>query len=185
VENKVSKITQISFYFGLGVIMLVCVILFGAEVSSPFVSCFAVDSKDRVYVGKHNRIDIYDSGVLVESIRTKTTREYVFTIEPDDRLLLATSTTVYYMDTSGNVLSRFDDPTGDVHRQIKRARKEFVSQQSDVYHMRNVLGWHYIVKNNSETVYRISVLSFLTKIVLWTAAVFFVGFVLKNSKSHK
>lgn len=184
-ENKNSKISKITSYFGFGVIMLACVILIGVEISSPFVSCFAIDSKDRVYVGKHNRIDIYDSGVLIDTIRTKTAREYLFTIEPDDRLVLATSTTVYHMDTSGNILSTVDDPTGDVHRQIKRARKEFVSQQSDVFHMRNVFGWHYIVKNNSELVYHISVLSFLTKIVLWATAALFVVSVLKNSKSHK
>lgn len=176
---------KFTFHFFVGIVMVICSILIGSRIASPFVSCFALDSQGRLYVGKHNRIDVYDNGILIDTITTRTSREYLFTIVEEDVLLLATSTTVYHMDTSGKIQTSFEDPTGKIHRQLKLMRKEFVSSQSDIYRLHNIWGWHYISKNESETIYSISLLSFLTKCLLFISAGLIVVCTLRKPISSK
>ena len=174
-----SNLYQFTICSIWGLMLLIWLVLTATGAISPYVSCFAVDSRDRLYVGKHNRIDVYEDGILVDSIITKTSQGYLFTIaygESGDYLCLASSTHVNYMDLSGKKLDSFEDPGGDVYRQMKRTRREFLSRQSDTYRLHDILGWHYIEKNDAEIVYRISLFSFLAKYALYLAFVFLGGY---------
>lgn len=150
--------------------MLICSILIYTGTASPFISCFAVDSDNRVYVGQHNRIDVFDNGVLVNSIFSKTSRGYVFTVIEDDTIQLSTSTTVYTMDLDGNIISSCEDKGSHVYNQIQKIKFSSITTKDGTYCLRGIFGWTRIVKNNAIVVYQLSPLSFAVKITLYTLA---------------
>lgn len=147
-------------------IVMTCLMLIFTGVATPFISGFAVDRSDRLYVGTQNEIRVYDNGSLVNTISPKTSSSYAFTINKHERIVLAATTTVYMMDLEGNVLDTRDDPGGDMYNQIQYRKRKFSSHSGDEYKLVGALGWTRIIKNGEETVYRISLLSFAVKILL-------------------
>lgn len=141
-------------------------ILFFTGTVTLFLSGFAVDSADRLYIGTANAIQVYEDGTLINQIDPQTDRSYVFTIDQDGDLLLSTSTEVYRMDLSGKVLEQREDRGAHVYNQIQARRSTFLSSRGDVYKMKNVLGRTKITKNDSQTVYQISVLSIIVKVLI-------------------
>lgn len=141
-----------------------CVLLIITGVATPFVSGFAVDRNDRIYIGIQNQICVYKDDLLVRTISPQTSRAYVFTIV-DDRILLSTSTTVYIIDLDGNIIETQADPGAHTYNHIQYSKRKFISHSNDTYKLKDQIGWTRIVKNGAETVYRISFLSFLVKIL--------------------
>lgn len=159
-------------------LMLICAFLIGSETANPFISGFAVDSHDRILIGLHNRIEIFDNGILVDVVRTKTSRGYVFTLLEDDSILLATSTKVYTIDSSGNILASTEERANSIYNQIQRGKDKFTSVNGDLYSIKGKLGRTRIEKNDSIVVYQISPVSFIAKIVLCLAMVLVIILVL-------
>ena len=93
------------------------------------ISSFAVDSKDRLYVGTTKEISIYEHGEMVGSINPKTSRTYRFTITEEDTILLSTSDKIYIMDLEGNVLETKEDLGADVYNQLSYKKKTFSVEQ--------------------------------------------------------
>ena len=175
-ENYKSEISRWLPIFAISIffVMLFClVLLLTGKVSLSF-SGFAVDCKERLYIGMRNEIRVYENGQIVRTISPQTSRAYRFTIQEDQTILLSTSTKVYTMDLEGNVLSCKEDPGADTYNQISYRRRKFVSQKGDVYRSVGILGWTGIVKNGEQIVYQTDALTVCVKIlfVLCWAAIF-------------
>lgn len=152
--------TSLLCVFGL------CFLLIVTGVATPFISGFAVDSNDRIYIGNQNQICVYEGDALIQKISPQTSRSYAFTIV-DDHILLSTSITVYTMDLDGNIIDTQEDPGAHTYNQIQYSKRQFISNNNDTYKLKGQIGWTRIVKNGTETVYQISFLSFLVKILFF------------------
>jgi hypothetical protein len=161
-EYKYFIISSVS----ISCIIVLCLALIIAGAATPFISSFAVDKSNRLYVGTQNEIRVYADSLLVDTISPKTSKSYAFTINKDQTITLAASTNVYTMDLKGNVLQSQTDPGANMYNQIQYRKRKFISHNGDEYRLVSALGWTRIVKNGEETVYRISPLSFATKILL-------------------
>lgn len=165
------------FLFGLFVVVLPCIILIATGAVSPEIRCFALDSIGRIYIGRTNKIDVYEDGRLINSFSSKTSKSYEFTILSDDTILLSTSTTVYSMDLNGNVLDSHPD-TG-TFMLLRKQTGKFLTQAGDTYEFRCKLLWPRIVKNGENVVYKISTGSFVVRCVLGLSVICFVVFLVR------
>lgn len=152
-------------------IIFSCLVLIFTGVATPFISSFAVDGANRLYVGTQDKIQVYADNSLIDTINPKTSRSYVFTINDDEKIILSTSTKIYTMDLEGNVLDTQTDLGAHMYNKIQYNKRGFLSQSGDEYRLVSELGWTRIVKNGRETVFKISLLSFFVKILIAVCAV--------------
>lgn len=173
IDHKMKK--QLIICFISVSILFLCIISKLTGLTDSDVKCFAVDSNDRIYVGKSEKILVYDNGIAVNCLNPQTSRGYMFTITEDDHILLSTANTVYSMDLEGNILDTWKDSASSVYTEIQFNKNCFESKNSDVYSLKYRLGWTRILKNNCEVVYKITTLSFVVKIILELAVAVFLG----------
>lgn len=169
-DKKVIKILAIFMPVWAGIILFcLCMTTFGG--ASPSIVGFAVDSQNRIYVGESNGIEVHENQLHVLTINPQTSRSYVFTILEDDTILLSTPTKVYHMDLTGEIMDTWEDNGADTFNQIQYQKHRFTSANGDEYKVKGLLGRTRIVKNETEVVYRISLLSFIVKILEPLAAI--------------
>ena len=144
-------------------VLFICVMLVICNAVTLSIESFAVDSQNRIYIGRPEEIHVYEGDRLVKRISAQTSRGYQFTVLKSDAILLSTSSNVYTMDLDGNVLSVREDVGTKTYNKLQYARKNFTSHKGDQYQIRDALGRAKIVKNGTETVYQISVLSVIVK----------------------
>ena len=145
--------------------MMVFMVLLLSGSITMSLSGFAVDKDDNVYIGTERAINVYRDGTLLREINPRTSRAYQFTINADNQILLATSTNVYLMDILGTVVEEPNISALDTYSSLSW-KKSFVSASGDIYQLKHPLGWTRIVKNGTETVYKVSLLSYVMKILL-------------------
>lgn len=167
-------------------ILIPCIILIATGTVTLSISNFAVDSNDRVYIGKEREILIYQNNRIVGSIEPPTSRSYAFTVTEDDTILLSTASNVYLLDLNGSVLNKEPEIGTTTFNELQRNRKEFLSVKGDFYQMRGNLLRTRIVKNGSEVVFQISVLSVIVKYLLVLSVIgmyiFIVLWLIKGNK---
>ncbi len=163
-----KKITQrlLLFCVIVGSVVLTCLFLLISGTANPSISSFAVDSHDRLYVGKQSKIDVYKNGLYQYSINPRTSRAYVFTINENDNIILSTASKIYVLSLEGDEISSSEDPGANMYNQIQYQKSKFISQNADVYKLVGVLGWTRIIKNETTVVYQIDILSFTVKVLL-------------------
>ena len=166
-DSGLRKLIIICFAFIL--ISFVCVIAMLTGLADTEIRGFAVDSSGRIYVGMNNEIRVYDKDIQVNSISPQSSRAYAFTISEDDTLLLSTANKVYKMTTDGEILDSWEDKASLTYINLRRNKNEFTSGK-DTYTLKGTFFRSRIVKNNNETVYQITLLSFIFKILS------FIGF---------
>ena len=170
--NSKSKIKAIAIaclcWFS---VLIPCVILVATGTVTLSVSNFAVDSNDRVYIGTEREIAIYQNNMVVGSIVPPTSRGYAFTVTEDDNILLSTASNVYLLDLEGNVLRKVPEIGTTTFNELQRNKREFISVNGDFYQMQGNLLRTRIIKNNSENVFQISVLSVVVKYLLIFSAI--------------
>ena len=156
-------------------IMVTCVILIATGKVTLSIHGFAVDSQERLYVGVSKHICVYENGKPVKELDSFASDNYSFKITEDDRIVLATLSTVYTMDLDGNVLSEVNDRNlaNSTQSEIKRNSKPYISPGGNAYRKKGLIGRTRIVKNDTQIVYKISVLSVIVKYVMILT---FVGF---------
>lgn len=169
------------------IIQFVGVILLISGAVTLSISGFVVDNFDRIYVGTAKAISVYENGELVREINPKTSRTYRFTMDDNGNLVLSTSSKIYIMDLEGNILETKEDPGADAYNQISYRKNKFVSQKGDEYRLIN-FGRSKIVKNGTQTVYQMDVLSYLVKLSMVVCAVLLIiillwGYINKNHKT--
>jgi len=158
------------FANSIGFVVILCLILILTGITTPFISGFAVDASDRIYIGTQNEIRVYEDSMLINTINPQTSRAYVFTINEEGNILLSTPTIIYILDLDGNILDVQEDSGADMYNQLQYKRK-FISHNGDEFALVDVIGWTRIIKNGTETVYQISWLSFAVKILIAVCAV--------------
>ena len=149
----------------IGCTVILCVVLIVTGTATPFISGFAVDASNRIYIGTQNEIRVYEDSTLINIINPQTSRAYVFTINKDGNLLLSTSIKTYILDLDGNILDVQEDLGADMYNQLQY-QKKFISNNGDEFVLVDTIGLTRIIKNDTETVYQISWLSFAVKILL-------------------
>jgi hypothetical protein len=142
-----------------------CLITVFLNLASPFLNGFAVDSTGRVYVGENETINIYEDSVKVGSIELEGPN-YEFTVDQNNRVVVAYTSEVCLLDSSGIVLETKEDPGMDTFYEIHNKRSASVTVGGDRYKKEGALGWTRIIRNGTEVVYRLSVLSFTVKMLL-------------------
>lgn len=179
--NNINAKTLINMFIVctlFGTVVLFIVLMINLGFVTLGVKSFAVDSLGRMYIGKSSKIEVYEKNQLVNSFSAQTSRSFVFTILENDEILLSTGTIAYLMDIDGNVIDSWGDTTAKVYNNIQFKKNEFISSNGDVYRIKSKLGWTKIVKNNGEVVYKITLFSFIVKIVFVITVVMFVWFIL-------
>ena len=127
--------------------MLFSFMLISSGKVSTSYNNFAIDSYDRIYIGKRNAIEVYEDGELVKTINPFSSRTYAFTIQNNDTLLLSTSTVEYVLDLDGNIISSREDNGTNTYNKIKN-NKEFITENGKSYKLENHLGRYSIICND-------------------------------------
>ena len=136
----------------LAAVIITCLILYIAGVAGSVV-CFGVDSSDRLYVGFGDTIQVYEGDTVIKELSPKTSKTYLFTILSDDTLILTTASIDYKLDLDGNVIEQTDNAGTQLYYDLRKEKREFISQKGDIYRMENILGQTQIKKNGA-VVYR-------------------------------
>lgn len=162
-KNQLKNLA--AFAIPHSIIMIFCLIMIFLGLASPFINGFALDNEGKLYVGEGRMIRIYQTGIQIDAL-DMTTDTYVFTINSANELVVAYPSTVYRMDLAGNVLEKRDDPVSETYQQIRKDSKSVTTVSGDEYRKISEFGWSRIIKNGTEEVYRLSVLSFIVKLLL-------------------
>lgn len=165
-------------------IVLTCLMLIISGTATLSISGFAVDNVDKLYIGKHKEIQIFEDGKLINSIRVPTSRTYVFTIQEGNKLLLSTSTKIYVMDLDGNILETKEDLGADTYNQISYRKRTFISDSGDTYKLSNLFGQTRVIKNNTDLVYQIDGCSFVVKVLVVICFVAMFGLAIWMLSQH-
>lgn len=79
---------------------------------------FAVDSSEKIYIGKNSAIEVYENGTQIKTINSMSSRYYTFAIE-NDNMLMATAEKLYILDLEGNIISEKDVNTSQTMRALE------------------------------------------------------------------
>lgn len=96
---------------------------------------FGVDSKENLYIGKDQKIDVYNNGAHLYSIPIHT-RTYKFTIQ-NDLIILVTPEQVLHIDLKGTILSKEDNRS--MYYSMPLHSKQFISESQKHYVLRHSL----------------------------------------------
>jgi len=158
------------------VIGMTCMLLIVSQTVSISFKGFAVDSSGKLYIGKEEWIDVYENDELVNKITTMTSRGYVFTIQEDDTILLASGTTILHIiDLNGNIIDEKKADSVQTFYSLSR-KKEFVAKNGNRYFLEKSWGRIKILKvdeNVTEIIYKMPLLDYITKI---TFTLVFISF---------
>lgn len=172
----------VCFYSVLGIIY-VCLVC--TKIANPFIKSFAVDSEGMVYIAEMDSIAVYDEKTKVGQIDINVNRPWYFTITEDDEILYCTSSTVWRIDLEGNELEKKQDNSAQTYSKLQFSSKD-EDKHGNTYKRVSYLGRTKIVKNQTEVLYQISVLSYFAKILLYIGLISFpilVGSIIKEEIS--
>lgn len=99
-------------------------------------SSMAVDAEGRLYLGRGDRIEIYEAGTRTASIAPKAGKSYLFTLKGEE-LVLSTGKTVITLDLQGNGIDQQPDENGTVYQQLKAQKGTFTAADGTVYTLRH------------------------------------------------
>ena len=153
----------------IGPIMFTCLFLIITGTVTIFLSGFAVDTDNRLYLGKDSRIEVFDNGILDHTISPKTSRGYIFTIQSDNTILVSTGSIVYNLDIDGNVILQEEDFRSRVYYAIKKNGNPYYANNGEKYVLKYPWGRTEIIhegNDQTEIIYQMPVLDYVTEILL-------------------
>lgn len=127
-----------------------------------FLSGFAVDGAGDVYIGTNQEIEVYRENEKIRSISPGTSRAYAFGIQ-DDQLVISTGVNVYITDLEGRVLSEEKDDDTETFNKLQRYSKTGQDKDGNVYVLKEHMGRYTVMKNETETVYRMPLFDVVLK----------------------
>lgn len=135
-----------------------------------FWNGFAVDEDGYLYIGKDSEIEVFDKDRFIKAIYPRTNRSYVFTIQSENKIWIATSGWWDELDLNGNVLSEHEDSNGDKYNCIYKHRNEFQDINGKRYRLSNSFFRYKIYQLNKEgqsiEYYKMSLLDYIAKLLL-------------------
>ena len=139
------------------------------------VTCFAVDSAGDIYVGGIGEILVYSNGCEIRKFGSPSARSYVFTIDENDVVWISSGSKNYTSDLSGNVLEIWDEKEHDNSKLPRSGVNEFTAHNGDIFQLKSFLGRPYILRNGTDIVYQMPVLSYAVKLLMIAAILCFIG----------
>ena len=124
---------------------------------------FALDSEERLYVGKNTGIEVYENGNKIRTISPPSSRAYVFTVS-DDKIVSSVGNMIYVMNLEGEIIEK-QTISYDTHLKLKRNSKRFVSESGNEYISSSCLGYYRIVRDDGVCVYSMPVLDYIVNVV--------------------
>ena len=134
---------------------------------------FTVDGDGLVYVGKEDKIDVYDNGEFVRTFHDRPGGYYAFTIQ-DGLFYIANGYSVLEMDLAGNIVEEKDS---DNTRELSRLRnhRNAVVTEDATYIANEFFAYYKITKYETNGEKEVVFQSPIIDIILETVGIF--GFV--------
>ena len=159
----------ILFVFIDGSIILTALMMnFGGYASAEFHG-FTVDGDGRIYVGKDEKIEVFQNGGLVNKLKDHAYKNYVFTMQDDGTLLITNSDKLYITDLEGNTLSEYEDTFSHTYNALNRAKYKFASADGKEYSVKNRYLRYKIVDGSGNVLYKMPVPDLIFKILFFTS----------------
>ena len=143
--------------------MFVCIFMIMIGKVSIHYSGFALDSNGVLYIGKDSKIEKYKGTEVVGEISPQTSRGYAFTIQ-SDTIILSTASTVYTLDTNGNVLDKKVDINTETFNDLQKQKNSFEAQDGHTYKMKNIFGRVQVVSENGSVIYKMPLPDYVAKL---------------------
>lgn len=177
-ENWMKQITikMRVFYFSCIAIMLFGMIMFVTGNVAVNYMGFALDSSERLYVGRNTGIDVYENGTKIKAISPPSSRHYAFTVK-DDRIVSAVNNTVYILSLDGEEIESYTDNYEALHDMEKNG-KIFILPSGSEYVSKNLFGFYKIMRDDGVCVYSMPLLDYIVNLSFWLAALGLGGFVI-------
>lgn len=150
----------------IGAIVLICVIMIISGRVSLVMNGFAIDNDGNLYIGREREIVVLKDDICVRKIDPPTSRTYKFTIIDGQTIILSTSTKIYTMDLSGNILSERSDEGNKVYSQLQW-KKTYVDQKGSNYTLKSNWGRKAIYKEEIQ-IYVMPIFDYIVLIMLIT-----------------
>lgn len=95
---------------------------------------FGVDSAGRLYLGLGHRIEVWENGQQVKTIRKGTSRGYMITIQADDTILIASGVHVMVIDLEGTtVLESYEEDAEETWDTLVKQQHRFTDVHGETY----------------------------------------------------
>lgn len=145
----------------LGLLQLTQILLSaGGVIHDGWILDFAVDSEENIYIGTMKRIDVYQDGVLLCSIKPYTSKPYRFAIENDQIILcIAGDTNGRLFDLEGKELGQ-KELTYDEEKNVEN-RKSLTVNGHEYKFSGNWGLTPYVITRDGAEVYRMSALDYV------------------------
>ena len=161
--SKINKPLTI-FVVASQLIFLLCATLIVSQTVSLDYHGFGVASSGTLFLGIGHKIDVYENGKLVYTIREGTSRGYCFTIQEDDTILLASGNDVYIFDLQGETtIAQWRDST--IKDTLSESKYFHKTPEGDVYRASYPMGRLTIYRNDSP-IYRLPLFDYVIMILL-------------------
>lgn len=150
-------------------IILICISLIASGKVSMDIDSFALDSTGNLYIGKLLKIEVFRDELLLRTISSMP-RDYRFTIDQNDSIILTDGSIVYNMDLNGNILSHSEDKYSEIYSKLDD-KKIFISKRGDEYFKRSIWGRVeivHVIDNYEVIIYRMPFLDYMVLVLFWS-----------------
>ena len=147
---------------------------------------FALDANGRLFIGKSQKIDVYDKdGSIKYSVFSKVfARGYTFTIQ-EETLYVSTGSRSYKMSLTGDILEEYEENPPYTYNQLQRNKWRYMSNSGTEYSFR-LLGRCSITDSDSNILWQEPIISSIVRVGLFSSVFFWIimvaSFALLNLK---
>lgn len=96
----------------------------------------AVDEEGRLYLGRGGKIEVYEDGAVVQTIKPPVEKSFFFTLQ-DGTILLSTGKETTTLDMDGALLETAEDTEGALYASLKAQKHSFTAPDGTVYTLRH------------------------------------------------
>lgn len=162
------------FILSFFVLFFALILTFSDMVSVTF-NGVAVDSKKHLYVGKDDKIEIYENGELLKMLKTKTDKVYYFTVQSDDTILISNGMMVYIIDFDENILDSYKDVNSRTYSKLKNSKDVFTASDGTNYYRKSHFGKNIIVDSKDNQLYETPAFDYSIKL---TVLIVFISWII-------
>lgn len=144
---------------------------------------FGVDSSGKLYVGRMQQIEVYQSGEHIDTLTIPPQRGWTISVAEDDTIVVADGTYVHTLSLDGAVISQENDIQSKITNQQEGIR-QIEGNDGNHYELIGKMFWP-MVKKNGVIIYTAPFVDMLIKLTLAGAFVCFAIATVRSFKLHK
>lgn len=133
-------------------IFVAAIVAMTAGTMSLSYSGVAADDAGRLYLSRGGRIEVYQAGEKVDTLKPDVDKSYVFTVR-DGQLVLSTGKVAVTMDLQGSTVDRKTDEGGALYKELKPLRRSFTAADGTVYTLRHEMLAAQVVTDDGTVLY--------------------------------